>query len=73
MKRLINPKSLKELADFRMIEGSKDHPDQKWDKLPREYKNEELREELADAWNYSDGHQNQDLIRHYLNKIYKLI
>lgn len=46
--------TLQQLAEDRMIKGKKNHLDQSWETLSHEYLVQEAREELADAWNYSE-------------------
>lgn len=46
--------TLKELAQFRMLRGKVNHQDQNWESLTVRELTEELVEELADVWNYSE-------------------
>ncbi len=63
---------IQELAAFRMVEGKKNHPDQTWP-MERKVMNAELKEELADAWNYAEGHQGEKFIREGLETIWNVI
>ncbi len=64
--------TIQELAAFRMVEGKKNHPDQTWP-MERKVMNAELKEELADAYNYAEGHEDMHTIRSFLAKIWNMI
>lgn len=61
--------TIQELAAERMIKGKASHPDQTWP-MERSVMDAELREELADSWNYVSGHRYENFIKEHLVKIW---
>ena len=65
---------LEETAEIQFEKGRKKYAGiQIWNELSLDYFKQELREEVADAYNYSEDHPKKRRIRRLLRAVYKLI
>lgn len=65
---------LEEMADEQFEKGRKKYKGiQIWDELSLDYFKQELREEIADAYNYAESHPKKRRILFLLKRVYKLI